>query len=298
MVNWAKQKAHATMLLACVFCLMVGCATAIIIGRTAPADYWIIFGGNTDKGNGQGGGMARDQMVAGGWVSYENSFQVTWNADIAAGTVDQTNAAMPAGKDAVSKLCAGRRCIIAGFSLGSSPAIQLAAELGIPADQLWLFGAPQPSTGVWHQQYQDNPFVQPWIQNVGKLNPDQLPPAGSHHVYHARDPYGNAAPQCSGPGLFALTLAEHRILSPGEASHVWTGPDGVINHEGGYTGPIGLPASGADPSQPWAGCLFNDWKSTPSSPGDQTTEGGLPSGGNGPSLPSLPVNPPFPTPGG
>ncbi|AZS12583.1 hypothetical protein HWB99_gp047 [Mycobacterium phage DrLupo] len=293
MVTYVKSHKIVSLLTA-VLLIAVGCMAGMVIhdARSEPVQ-WIVFGGNTDPGDGQGGGQAKDQLVATGWVAPENVFQVQWRADIGSGTTQATADAMPAGHDAYNRLCQNG-CIIAGFSLGTMPAIQLRAETGHPPDNLYIFGGPEQSTGLWHQQYQDNPFVQPWVQHVGKLDPNQLPPAGTHAWYHLRDPYANAAPQCSGPGLYALTLAEHRIVSRDEANHVWTGPDGVVNHEAGYTGPIGLPASGSDPSQPWAGCLFNDWKSTPNSPGDETTEGELPLGGNGGPLPVPPGGLPEP----
>ncbi|UOW93101.1 hypothetical protein SEA_NOSHOW_33 [Mycobacterium phage NoShow] len=253
------------MVLVCCFCLMIGCATAIIIGRTQAQPYWIVFGGNTDPGDGNGGGLAKQQFIDAGWTTPDRIFQVTWNARIEQGTVQQSDAAQPAGMDAYNRFCGDGNCIIAGFSLGNSPALQLSDAVGHPAELTYVFGGPQPSTGVWHQQYQDNPIVQPWIQTVGRLNPDRLTRPGMKAFYDTHDPYANAAPQCSGPGLFALNINPgHRIIRRDEPQQVWVGPDGVEMHEAARAP---LPLSGADPSPFWAGCLNNDWRTTFNSPG-------------------------------
>lgn len=254
-ITWVKCHKLISVLTAC-FLVLTGCIAGMMIhDARSQGPFWLVFGGNTDKGDGQGGGMARDQLIAGGWTSAGNSFQVTWNADIGSGTAAQTDAAMGPGEDAIARFC-DNGCIIAGFSLGTSPALQLAAEAGIDAEHTYLFGAPQPSTGIWHARYVDNPFVEPWIASFAGVKPDRPVPTGTQVFMDIRDPYANIAPQCQGPGLFALTLEGHRIISKGEAdaSHVWTGADGAVMHEVGYTGPLGLPASGSDAPQPWAFC--------------------------------------------
>lgn len=253
MVDWVKQRWYGTTILMCVFCLLIGTGLAMVIGRTAPAEYWIIWGGNGDPGNGQGGGFARDQMVAGGWVSYENSFQVTWQADIGQNTRNEAQAAMPSGHDAVNRFCANRRCVVAGFSLGNAPAIQLASETGNVA---YMFGAPQPSTGIFHNPWVHNPLVQFWTDFVGGLDQNQFAPAGSQAFYHTADPYANGGPQCGGPGWFGIDANKHYIISRWESngSHIWTGPDGVLMHEVGYVPQPGVPSSGSDPAPFWSLC--------------------------------------------
>lgn len=271
--------------------VLIGVGGQMILGRTAPQVFWIVFGGNQDPGDGNGGGLARQQFIDGGWVNGDNIFQVTWQADISQGTIRETDAAMVNGHAAYNQYCGGggRRCILAGFSLGNSPALQLAAEVGLSPSDTKLFGAPQPSTGAWHNQYPDNPFVEPWIKTVGQLNSDRSVPAGVEAYYDTRDPYANLAPQCSGPGLFAVSLDGHRIIRKDEADqHVWTGPDGVIMHEVNYVAPPGLPLSGSDPSPIWAGCELNNWFNTPNSPGPQVNP-------NNPGLPGMPSMPQFPT---
>jgi len=221
--------------------------------------FWLIYGGNTDPGDGQGNGAARDQMIAGGWTSPENSYQIQWKADIGQGTATITNEAMPAGHDAFQKFCATRTCIIAGFSLGTMPALQLAAEVGLPPSLNYIFGGPEPSTGLWHQPYENNPFIEPWVQFFGNFKTNRPVPAGTQVFYDTRDPYANAAPQCGGPGLFLLTLDGHYIISRQQANeHVWTGSDGAVMHEANYqAAPFGLPRSGSDASQPWDFCPPN-----------------------------------------
>ena len=119
----------------------------------------------------------------------------------------------------------------------------------------------------------------------GGLAPDRFVPAGTMVFFDVRDPYANAAPQCSQP--WALTLAGHRVITRAEAfgGHIWAGPDGAVNHEAGYVPQPQLPLSGADPSPVWAGCFLNDWRKTPNSPADTPVDrpgrpGGIGSGGN------------------
>lgn len=285
--NWGKIVAMA------MVAVLIGLGGQLILGRTFPTHTWLVFGGNTDPGDGNCGGMAKDQLVAGGWVDAAHICQVQWRADIGSGTVSASNDAMPAGKAALRD-CASD-CIISGFSLGSMPALQLAAETGHPASQVYIYGAPQPSPGIWHNQYQDNPFVEPWIEQVGRLNPDRLAPAGTHNYFDGRDPYNNAAPQCSGPGLFGLTLDGHRIITKAEAdgSRQWVGSDGVLEFEVPAPPPV---ASGDDPTQIWAGCEGNDWHNTPNSPGGQTNpdQPGFPEFPGAPGMPGADQLPALP----
>jgi hypothetical protein len=216
--------------------------------------FWIIFGGNTDPGDGTGQGMARDQMVAGGWVSYENSYQVQWQAAIQGGTARETDDAMANGHNAFNHFCAHRTCVIAGFSLGTSPALQLASETGTPPDRNYIFGAPQPSTGIWHSSAVGNPIVEPFVAEFGDFKTNRPVPAGTQVYYNVADPYANMAPQCTfAPSLFSLNLNGHYIVGRNEAVRVWTGSDGAIMHEAGL-GQNPLLVSGADPSPPWQGC--------------------------------------------
>lgn len=314
-VDWVKKRWYGTTILMCVFCLMIGTGLAMVIGRTAPNEFWLIYGGNTDPGDGQGGGLARQQLIDGGWTTPENSFQIQWAADIANGTIQESDAAMAQGKDAIARYCGGRRCIIAGFSLGTSPALQLSAETGGNPSDNYIFGGPAPATGIWHNAWIDNQWVEPAVRTFGRLAPDRFVPAGTQVFFDVRDPYANAAPQCSQP--WALSLDGHRIIRRDEADqHVWTGPDGAVNHEAGYAGPDVLPLSGADPSPIWAGCFLNDWHKTPNSPGDTPTDtgggpGGVGSGGTdqsgpppddsqggAPALPGAPQLPGVPGTGG
>lgn len=292
------------MLVACLCCLLVGTGLALVVGRTAPQLFWIIYGGNTDSGDGNGGGQARDQMIAGGWTDAAHSYQVQWKADIGSGTDTEVPEAVASGRQAVNAHCGGgngNRCVYAGFSLGTMPALGLSAATGHSADLTYLFGGPQPSPGIWHSAYQDNPGVQPWLGLFGKLDPNQVVAPGTHNYFDTRDPYNNAAPQCTGPGLFALSLDGHRIITRGEAdaSHQWTGADGVLEFESNYAGPQGLPASGSDPSLPWAGCEGNDWHNTVNSPGPQVNpdqpvpDNPVPGGS---PIPSQEGNLPIPTP--
>jgi len=233
------------------------------------APFWIVYGGNLDPGDGQGNGVLRDQLVAGGWVSYENSFQIPWKADIGQGLTQITNEAMGAGHHAYQTFC-GSGCVIAGFSLGTAPALQLAAETGTAPSMTYIFGGPQPSTGIFHQPYVQPPFVKPFVELFGRLDADQHVPPGTQVFYDTRDIYANSAPSCAGPGWFLLfDLAFHRVVSRGEAdsSHIWTGPDGAVMHEVGYqAAPFGLPRSGSDENQFWDFCPPESLTQLPSFP--------------------------------
>lgn len=252
--NWVAAAVAAILVFA------VGCVAGYQAQDSfGQVPFFLIYGGNTDPGDGQGGGMARDQMVAGGWTTYENSYQVPWKAAIEQGTAKITDEAMAAGHDAYNKFC-GRGCVIAGFSLGTSPALQLSAEVGLDPNNTFLFGGPQPSTGIWHQPYENNPFIEPLVAGFGGFKTDRPVPPGTQVFYDTRDPYANSAPQCGGPGLFMLALDGHRIVNRDEAygGHIWTGSDGAIMHEVGYQpGPMGLPRSGSDEHQMWDFCPPN-----------------------------------------
>lgn len=259
--------------------VLIGVGGQLIIGRTQAPAYWIIFGGNTDPNDDDGVG-AREDLIAGGWTTPESSTQVHWAAAIEQGTARITDEAMAEGHKVFDEHCrGGQTCIIAGFSLGNSPALQLAADEGIAPENTYTFGAPQPAPGVFHNPYLDNPFIEPYFVTFSALYTDRPVAAGVQNFYGKADPYANAGPQCGGPGLFALTLQDHRIVSKAEAdgSNIWTGPDGVVNHEVGAQGPP--LASGSEPPAPWAGCPPDGWYSptnTRANPGPAPVVPGAP----------------------
>lgn len=240
--------------------LCVGLAGVMVIGRTLPPPYWLVWGGNTDPNDDDGVG-AREQLIDGGWVSADNITQVRWAADISQGTARISDEAMAEAHSQYEAHCRGaQQCILAGFSLGNSPALELAAQVGHPAELTYTFGAPQPAPGVFHNAYLDNPGVEPYFVTFSGLYTDRPVAAGAQNFYGIADPYGNAAPQCAGPGLFALSLNDHRIVTKQEAdeSNIWTGPDGVVNHEVGVPGVV---VSGSQPSPPWNFCPPGGWYS-------------------------------------
>lgn len=286
--DWVKRRWYGTTIAACVICLLIGTGLAMVIGRTQPGPYWLIYCGNT-----QGQGECAPDFVNGGWVAEGRFTAIQWTADISQGTARETNDAMAAGHAAYNQHCGGGNCIIAGFSLGNGPALQLAAEVGLAPENTYLFGAPQPSTGVFHNAYPDNPLVEGWFDTFSALATDRPVAAGAQAFYNTRDPYANAAPQCAGPGLFALGLDGHYVISRAEADqHVWTGPDGVVMHEAGYVPAPGLPSSGSDPSPLWAGCPPGGYYSpsvTPVGPGPVPFVPGSPNPqAPGSDLPGLP----------
>lgn len=261
----------------CLIAVMIGIGGQLVLGRTQPSPYWIIFGGNTDPNDDDGVG-AREDMIAGGWTTPGNSVQVHWAAAIEQGTARITNESMAEAHAEFDKHCKNKNCIVAGFSLGNSPALQLAAEVGLAPENTYLFGAPQPAPGVFHNAYLDNPVVEPYFVAFSALYTDRPVAAGVQNYYDGRGPYENAAPQCAGPGMYALTLQGHRVITREEAnsSRVWIGPDGVVNHEIVAGPPI---VSGADPSPIWAGCPPGGWYSptdTRANPGPAPGAPGVP----------------------
>jgi hypothetical protein len=262
----------------CMIAVLIGVGGQLVLGRTQPTPYWIIFGGNLDPNDDDGVG-AREDLIAGGWTTQENSVQVHWVAAIEQGTARITDEAMAEGHAEFARHCKTKgSCIVAGFSLGNSPALQLAAEEGIPPENTYLFGSPQAGPGVFHNPYLDNPIVEPYFVTFSALFTDRPVAAGVQNHFDARGPYENAGPQCAGPGLFALTLAGHRVITREEAnaSRVWTSPDGVVNHEVTAGPPI---VSGADPSPIWAGCPPGGWYSptnTRANPGPAPGAPGVP----------------------
>lgn len=274
MVDWVKARTRSQMLLAFFFCFLLGAGLALIIGRTAPLPYWIIYCGNT-----QGGGECEPDFANAGWISAGNYTVVQWQAAIEQGTGRETDAAMPAGHAAYDAHCkGGRECIIAGFSLGNDPAIQLSSEVGLPPRDTYIFGGPQPSTGIYHSYYLDNPIVAFWADQVGNLKLSRPTKPGMHAYFDVKDPFANIAPQCNAP--WSVNGAGHYIVNANSSFHVWTGPDGVVMYEVGYQPPPALPLSGADPSPPWAGCPASGW---------YNKEGEIPApipGGTGPGNPS------------
>lgn len=244
--NWIAASVAAIMVFA------IGC----VAGYQAQDSFgappmWIAFGGNTDPGDGNGGGGFASELVRLGWTSADRVFQVQYPADV--GHMEQsTQAAMGPGADAIKKFC-NQGCIVAGFSQGTDPAVRVAAANGIQANNVYLFGGPMVSTGIWHSPAVDHPLVEFWLNTFG-FPTNTVPAAGSHFYYNSRDPYANAAPQCYGPGLYALDVGQHVVVGPDWPTKNWVGSDGVDMHEFGYVAAPGLPLSGSDPSPLWAGC--------------------------------------------
>lgn len=249
--NWAAAIVAALMVFG------IGCVAGYQAQDSfGVAPFYLVYGGNGDPGDGQGNGAARDQLVAGGWTTYENSYQIQWKADIGQGTENITPEAVANGHVAFNRFC-GHGCVLVGFSLGTVPVLHLSAETGTAPQNTFIFGGPQPSTGVWHQPYVDNPFVEPWLAFFGNFDTNQGVPPGTQVFFDTRDPYANSAPQCGGPGLFAVNTSGHYIVSRDQAysSHIWTAVDGSVIHEVGWQpAPWGLPRSGSDPQQPWDFC--------------------------------------------
>lgn len=278
---------------AAIVIVLIGVGGQMILGRTQVTTV-LAFGGNTDHSS-QG---FVDQLNSTGRSSGFKVIPVAYNADIAQGQASIDDG-VAKGQAAWNENCASG-CEVWGFSWGTEVALQLAGKLGLGGGSISIFGGPQPATGIWHH-YAVTSGVPPWqvefwLNAFGKLPTSTIPPAGTKAFFGSRDPYANAAPQCSNPSaLFALSLDDHRIFPPG-GERIWTDRFGVEIHEW-QTGPT--VASGADPSPIWQGCPWFDWNRS----GDFDGSNGLP--GMFPPFPkqpgdALPVpgDVPLPMPGG
>lgn len=227
MASWLR------VVLAAVFGMLIGCAAGFLtIDSRAETETWIIFGGNTDKT----ADAYYGQLNSTGQIREQNIVKIEYKADVAQMEAS-TQDALPKGVAAWNKWCShGQACQIRGFSQGSDPAIAVASAVGAPnrSTRVIIEGAPQPSTGVWHHFYPDHPWVEPFLQDAG-FPTNRVPPAGSENFYDQDDPYANLAPQCLNGGAIGsmwvtLNIA-HVVQNPAAHHEVWTGPDGVINHE-------------------------------------------------------------------
>lgn len=252
---WLKARWYGATVIGVSVGLVLGMMTAMIVGRTQPTKV-LAFGGNTDNSS-QG---FVDQLNGTGRSGGFQVIPVAYNADIGQGQASIDDG-ITKGKAAwEANGCASSGCQLWGFSWGTEVALQLAAQLGVPGNQIQIHGAPQPATGIWHH-YSVVTGIPPWqiefwLNTFGRLPTNTIPPAGTKAFFGSRDPYANAAPQCSNPAaLSALSLDDHRIFPPG-GERIWVDRFGVEIHEW-MTGPT--VASGSDKSPAWQGCPWFDW---------------------------------------
>lgn len=287
-IEWVKCRGYSALVLACVFCLLLGTGLAMIIGRTKPTTV-LLFGGNGDHCADQ----FKAQLDATGRSAGYNIIRVCYNADIAQGKASAADG-VTQGRAAWDDNC-GDACQLWGFSWGTEPAAQLALTLGVPGSGVHLWGGPQHAAGIWHHWGVVSGVpplqVEYWINTFGPPT-NTIPPPGTKVFFSTADPYGNAAPQCGNPAaLGALQLNEHAVQPIG-GERIWTDRFGLEIHEfdvGAYP----TIASGVDPSPAWQGCPWFDWNRSEEFDGSRGLPGMFP-----PIPPGLDQGqPPLPVPG-
>lgn len=197
----------------------------------------IVIGGNSDPTSAQA--IATMQQL--GWIpAGAQVIPINYNAN-----VFNTDAAIADGAPkivaAYNQYCQGvNPCELHGVSLGSTVLAAAEDQLPVPNanTRVVLHNSPVPDTGIYHSLAPSNPLFQPILSTLGVF-PSQTPvaPAGTEHWYNQDDPYANSAPQCYNAAAISSMLplyepgGSHNITPPSGATYVWTGPDGVINHE-------------------------------------------------------------------
>lgn len=259
MASWVTYHKWLSLFTACLLILM-GCVAGMIIhdARSQPP-MWIVFGGYQDPGDGTGGGAFAEQLASNGWAARDRIYQVRYEANVFR-MEDSTQTAMPGGMDAYTRLCSDG-CIISGFSEGSNPAIELSIRVSHPASQVYLFSGSEPATAIWHHYFLNDPPIEKLLQDMG-FSTNRIPKPGTKHFYHQDDVYSDVAPQCSRLDAIIYMIGSigrvHRVMNPNEHFDVWTGPDGVENHEAGAD-ENPLTVSGRNSPQPGYGCPADGW---------------------------------------
>jgi hypothetical protein len=259
MTSWVSCHKWMSLFTACLL-ILVGCVAGMVIHDVrSQGPMWIVFGGFQDPGDGQGGGGFADQLASNGWAARDRIYQVQYTADVFHMEAS-TQEAMPGGQDAYGRLCS-EGCIISGFSQGSNPAIELSIRTGHPGNRVYLFSGSEAATSIWHHYFLNDPPIEKWLQDLG-FSTNRVPKPGTKHFYHQDDVYANVAPQCSRVETIWYMIGSigrvHHVMNPNENFKVWTGPDGVENHEaGGDESPLTI--SGKDSPQPGYGCPPDGW---------------------------------------
>jgi hypothetical protein len=229
-------------ILAGIATLVTGFALATPLGYAAPQPTltWILVGGHGDPtGSGIDGELFRLGWYPKGKI---NKVQIAYLADATKG--DQSTAE---GSEAILKAynanCkTGAKCEIHAVSGGGNPAIRFANQLGLPNPnnpnfKLVLHAVPNTLTGAWHS-LNNQSFLDAFDPYSASYTVKEVPRPGTEHWYNQDDYVANKAPQCfSNAALLymagAFNSGVHRIQPKAGAHDVWTGPDGVINHEYG-----------------------------------------------------------------
>jgi hypothetical protein len=237
-------------------------ATPLAHARPLPPLTMILVGGHRDT---SGSGIEASLRVA-GWIpkspARTNVVKIAYLADATRG--EQSTA------DATAKIVAayntnclgGNKCELHGTSAGTNPVIRASHQLGLPNGntKVVLHGSPNPLTGAWHSVNNESfvDFLDPFSAS---FTVKEFPRPGMEHWYHQNDYAANKAPQCFNNAAIlymgvVFTRGVHLPQPKNGVHDVWTGPEGVINHEFGAAAST-LTVSGNSPVKPT--CPAEGW---------------------------------------
>jgi hypothetical protein len=214
----------------------------------------ILVGG----GNDTSGDLFEGSLRPLGWIPKNKVtiVKIGYLADPARGE-QSTADATPKIVAAYNTYCLGNiKCELHGISMGTNPVIRASRQVGLPNanTKVVLHASPNPVTGAWHSLNSAS-FVDQFDSISPSFTVKEIPRPGMEHWYHQDDYAANKAPQCFNEAAIVymgLVFYNGRVhwVQPKTAAHdVWTGPDGVINHEFG-AGENPLTVSGQSPVKP------------------------------------------------
>jgi hypothetical protein len=229
-------------LCAVITAVLMGLALTTPIADAAPKRLTMILisgHGDTQAFN------LEQQMQAQGWIPRNvNVVKITYLADAFQGELSTAQGADEIVKAYTAAHCGGAApCELHGASLGANPAIRASRRLGQQDPpkaftKVVLHIAPNPATGAWHSLNNDT-LIDAFDQFSAGVPIKEIPTKGMEHWYHQDDYAANKAPQCFNDQAilyqgWAFRFGGAHLIQPKNGVHdVWTGPDGVINHEFG-----------------------------------------------------------------
>jgi hypothetical protein len=226
-------------ILAGIATLLMGFALAAPLGHAGPLPppTWILVGGHGDPtGSGIDGELFRLGWLPKGKL---NKVRIAYLADASRGE-ESTADATPKIVAAYNANClTGAKCELHAVSGGGNAAIRASHQLGLPNanTKVVLHATPNTLTGVWHSLNSQS-FVDAFDPYSASYTVKEFPRPGMEHWYNQDDYVANKAPQCSNNAALlymagVFNNGVHRIQPKAGVHDVWTGPDGVINHEYG-----------------------------------------------------------------
>jgi len=259
-------------LCAIVAAVLTGFALASPLADAAPPKRLTMI---LISGHGDTNAFALEQqMRAQGWFPFRgnkvdaNVVKITYIADANRGEQSTKEGADAILRAYDANCLGGSPCELHGASLGANPAIRASKALAqrVPSKaftKVVLHIAPNPATGAWHSLNNDT-LVDAFDQYSGGVPIKEIPTSGMEHWYHQDDYAANKAPQCFNDtaiifqGVAFQFGGAHNIQPKNGVHDVWTGPDGVINHEFGAAASP-LTVSGNSPVKPTCPAGTNAW---------------------------------------